>query len=451
MSAPIRTICAALLFIAACSNESARLRPTEPMFGKTTASPAVTSTSPSYGYQGTTSLNVTINGSGFDNGTKASWYLNGTPYSKITVNSTSYVSSSQLVANISIASDAQISSYDVVVTASTTKQGIGSDCFVVTLAVATPLVGYAINMAGQIVGNVPSSRTGSGALWDPQIGLVKLPNAAAISGMDENAATIGGQDLNNAPAIWTSVSGPAGPWTEKTMALPPGLKVGMARSIASDANGNAVLIAGSYRLSTNPPRPVVWTRTPANTWQPQFDTLPTGVPAGWAQSINARGQRVGMDGSAGFFALYWDSLGTATLLSSHAATAWSINGEGTVAVGSANGVAAMWTRTLTNGVYGPWSGDILLDTPSNSCSSPGSTAYAINAAGTVAVGNSCNQPVAWNIAGGAVVTRFLLGTLGSPAYGTAFAINNLTGPNAAGGGGQNGSGFSTGLMWKSFQ
>src|SRR4029077_10986887 len=161
-----------------------------------------------------------------------------------------------------------------------------------------------------------------------------------------------------------------------------------ALSVGRGANGHAVFMGGFFRLSFAP-RPVVWTRTPSNTWQPQFDTLPTGVPAGWAQSVNAKGQSAGVDGSGGFFALYWDSLGTAAILSSHAATAWSINGDGTAVVGSANGVAAMWTRTLSNGVYGPWSGDIFLDTPSNSCGHSASSAYAVNAAGTVAVGSSC--------------------------------------------------------------
>ncbi len=440
-------IISATLLLAACSGESARPRLTEPSFGKTPAAPAVTSTTPSYGYQGSVNVNVTINGSGFDGGTRASWYLNGSPYPKITVNSTSYVSSSQLVANISIASDAEIQSYDVVVTTSTTKQGIGSDCFMVTLAVPIPIVGYGINMAGQVVGQFPSNKS-FGALWDPRIGMVALPNAGAAFSIDENGATISGQDNANPPAVWTSVAGAAGPWTETILTLPTGLKTGRALSIASDVNGHALFIAGNYRLPSFAQRPVVWTRTPSNTWQPQFDTLPTGVPAGWAQSVNAKGQSAGMDGSAGYFALYWDSLGTATTLSTHSATAWSINGDGTVVVGSANGVAAMWTRTLINGVYGPWSGDTFLDTPSSSCSGP-SSAFAVNAAGTVAVGKSCGQPVAWNIAG-STITRFLLGTLGQPNAGTAFAINNLAMPNAAGGAGETGSGFGNGVLWKSF-
>ena len=108
-----RIICSALLLATACSDQlSERPRLTEPLFAKASSSPTVTSATPSYAYQGTVNLAVTINGSGFDRGTKASWYLNGSPYAKITVNSTSFVSSSQLVANISVASDAEINAYE---------------------------------------------------------------------------------------------------------------------------------------------------------------------------------------------------------------------------------------------------------------------------------------------------------------------------------------------------
>ena len=449
LSALTRIVCPLLLLALACSDQhSGPAQLTEPMFAKAPSSPTVTSATPSYAYQGTVNLNVTINGSGFDKGTRASWYLNGSPYPKITVNSTSYVSSSQLTANISVASDAAINSYDVVVTTSTSKQGIGSDAFVITLAVPIPVVGRGINMAGQVVGELANSGTLSGNLWDPRVGTVALPNAYKVWGIDENGGTISGKDNNGPAAIWTSTAGPAGPWTETPLPLPAGITAGSARSLASDANGNAVFIAGAYPNVTGLNGPIVWTRTPSG-WQAKFDTLPTAVPGGWAESANAKGQSAGMNGTAGTYALFWDSVGTAAILSSNQATAWSINGDGTVVVGSANGVAAMWTRTLANGVYGPWSGDIFLDTPANSCSKPNSIAYAVNAAGTVAVGTSCNQPVAWNISGN-TISRVLLGTLGPPNNATAFSVNNLAMPNAAGGASQSGSGFATGVLWKSF-
>jgi uncharacterized membrane protein len=220
-----------------------------------------------------------------------------------------------------------------------------------------------------------------------------------------------------------------------------------ARSLASDQNGNAVFIAGARPAPSGLNLPLVWTLS-SGSWQVRQDTLPSGVPGGWAQSINAKGQSAGMNGTGGSFALYWDSVGTAAVLSSNSATAWSINGDGTVVVGSAGGVAAMWVRTLSNGAYGPWSGDIFLDTPGNSCGgNPSSSAYAVNSAGTVAVGTSCSQPVAWNISG-TTVTRFLLGTLGPPNNGSALSINNLTMPNAGGSVTQGSQ--TVGVIWKSF-
>ncbi|HKN67537.1 MAG TPA: IPT/TIG domain-containing protein [Gemmatimonadaceae bacterium] len=434
---------------AACSDQSSFSPPqlTEPSFAKAAASPTVKSASPAWAEQGAVNLSVTINGSGFDKSARASWNLNGVPYAKIAVNSTSFVSSSQIVANISIAADAEVNDYDVVVMMSGSKQGIGSDLFTVTLAQPIPLVGRAINMAGQVVGEPINSST-TAALWDPSIGLVPLPNAYKVWGIDETGTTISGKGNDNFAAVWTSTTGPAGPWTETPLPLPPGASVGSARSLASDASGNALFIAGSYRTATMATAPIVWTRT-ASGWQARWYGFPPGVLSGWVQSVNAKGQSAGMDGSGGAYALYWDSLGTPALLSSNNATAWSINGDGTVVVGSANGVAAMWVRTLSGGVYGPWSGDILLDTPANSCSSPSSAAFAVNAAGTAAVGTSCNQPVAWLISG-TTATRRLLGTLGPPNSGSAFAINNLDMPNAAGGAGQSTSGFGSGVFWRSF-
>jgi uncharacterized membrane protein len=443
-----------LIAIAACADQ--RGGPGSgvagPLFAKAPTAPSVSSASPAWANQGTVNLDVTINGSGFDAGSTARWYLNGAPYGKIIVNGTSFVSSKQLVANISVASDADIDDYDIVVTTSTSKQGIGSDLFAVTLATPIPIVGYGINMAGQVVGPLVGTKTATGALWDAVLGTVPIPNAGILNGIDETAATIAGQDRNGQPAVWTSTSGAAGPWTESVLPFPSGAAAGFTRGIASDAQGNAVFVSGSDR---NPSRkPTVWTRT-TNGWQYRENTIPAGVASAWIQSINAKGQGAGMDGSGCCFALYWDSLGVGTTLAplpgSSQAAAWSINGDGTVIVGDSNGSAVMWTRTLANGVYGPWSGAIALENSSDYCTNGGAGAKAVNAAGTIIVGASCKLPVAWFVSGG-TVTRFLLGTLGPPNNGVAHAINNLPSPNAAGGLSPNGSaaGYANGAFWKNF-
>ena len=443
-----------LFAIAACADQhgvpAADLA--APLLARTSTAPSVSSASPAWANQGTVHLNVTINGSGFDAGSNARWYLNGVPYGKIVVNSTSYVSAKQLVANVSVASDADIDDYDIVVTTSGLKQGIGSDLFVVTFATPTPLVGYGINMAGQVVGPLVGTRTATGALWDAVLGTVPIPNAGLLNGIDETASTIGGQDNDFLPAVWTSTTGAAGPWTETLLPIPAGYSHGFVRGIANDAQGNAVFFSGGDR---NPSRiPTVWTKT-ANGWQYRENAIPAGVASAWIQSINSKGQGAGMDGSGCCFALYWDSLGVGTTLpplpGSTQAAAWSINGDGTVIVGDSNGSAVMWTRTLTNGVYGPWSGASTLENTSDYCTNAGSVAIAVNAAGTIIVGSSCKLPVAWLISG-TTVTRLLIGTLGPPNNGVALSINNLQNPNAAGGLNPNGSapGYANGVFWKNF-
>jgi hypothetical protein len=93
----------------------------------------VTSASPDAAPQGTLNLNVTISGSGFKKGATAQWFITGTNNTGgVTVNSTSFNGSNKLTANISVASDATISGFDVIVKNTDGRTGKGTDTFVVT-------------------------------------------------------------------------------------------------------------------------------------------------------------------------------------------------------------------------------------------------------------------------------------------------------------------------------
>ncbi len=93
----------------------------------------VNSTSPSAAPQGTVNLNVTVNGSGFKSGAKASWYVSGTTNpGGVTVNSTTVNGPSKLTANITISTTAVLSGFDVVVKNSDGRTGVGGDAFTVT-------------------------------------------------------------------------------------------------------------------------------------------------------------------------------------------------------------------------------------------------------------------------------------------------------------------------------
>lgn len=92
----------------------------------------VKSSTPNSAAQGTLNLNVTVIGSGFKNGARAQWFVTGTTDSGgVTVNSTNFVSSTQLTANITVASTATISGYDVQVRNSDGRTGKGTDLFAV--------------------------------------------------------------------------------------------------------------------------------------------------------------------------------------------------------------------------------------------------------------------------------------------------------------------------------
>lgn len=163
---------AALLVFASCSPDAAgpassSLRVST---AKSTSDIAVTSASPDSATQDTT-LDVVINGSGFVSGATATWALQGvTDPSQVRTNSTRYVNSRQLVANITISATATIAKWDVIVTASS-KGGIGTELFVIkakgsvdTNSRANYVVATSVDVGG---GNVqPAGIIGDGRLKD---------------------------------------------------------------------------------------------------------------------------------------------------------------------------------------------------------------------------------------------------------------------------------------------
>lgn len=118
----------AALLLAACTDSG----PTLPRINAAPGSsgPIVTSADPDNAPQDTT-LDVVVNGSGFDRGSSAQWAIAGVPAPKVHTNSTRFVSPRQLVANITIALDADVVLYDVMVTTSGGKKGIGTELFAV--------------------------------------------------------------------------------------------------------------------------------------------------------------------------------------------------------------------------------------------------------------------------------------------------------------------------------
>jgi alpha-tubulin suppressor-like RCC1 family protein len=96
-----------------------------------TTTVSVTSAAPDSTLQDTT-LNVHVFGAGFDRGSKAQWAQNGVPSPDVTTNSTQFVSSTELLANVTVAVTASPGSYDIAVTTSHGVKGIGTELFTIS-------------------------------------------------------------------------------------------------------------------------------------------------------------------------------------------------------------------------------------------------------------------------------------------------------------------------------
>jgi probable HAF family extracellular repeat protein len=207
--------------LVACGDHLPVSPPEQPDLARNAATgPTVTATTPSSGMRNTT-LSVTVTGSGFDTGSRAVWALHGDSTlatTRIKTNSTTFVSSKQLTANITVAADAPIQSFDVLVVTSGGKKGIGIELFAVIyeaidLGAGDGSSAEAVNDAGQIVGR---GGPGSGAyLWENGVirDLGVLPGMRWSSGEDiNNSGQVVGYSSNSDGSeyhafIWTASGG----------------------------------------------------------------------------------------------------------------------------------------------------------------------------------------------------------------------------------------------------
>ena len=259
----------------------------------TTTSPVVTGASPSMSARNVT-LNVRILGSGFDRGSKAQWALKGVPSSKVTTNSTTYVSSKELTANITVAADADIAYYDIIVTTSSGKPGIGTETF--EIVVETTDLGtlggndaeaLAVNDAGVIVGG-STTRAGVNRpfLWDGVMRDLGLPAGGTwgrATGLNNTGTVVGEVAVNGyfRPYIWTSTTGP------RTLPVPADKLNGYASAVNDGGT-----VVGSYGPGQN---------LHAAIWQNGvlIDIHPVSGGTSDAFSISAAGDVVGYYNATG--------------------------------------------------------------------------------------------------------------------------------------------------------
>ncbi|HET6360585.1 MAG TPA: hypothetical protein VFH11_00845 [Gemmatimonadota bacterium] len=165
---------AVCLLSAACENDipTGASRGSIDLAAKPSGDPVVTAADPSTAPQDTT-LDVAVTGSGFDHGSRVDFGLDGVTTEKVRTNSTTFVSPKKVVANITIAADAIPDRYDVIVTTSKGKRGIGIERFEVTLRQGRSNL-YTLTFGGDLMGTV------SGLTLDSRDPL-KAINAGAVS------------------------------------------------------------------------------------------------------------------------------------------------------------------------------------------------------------------------------------------------------------------------------
>lgn len=326
--------------------------------------PTVKSTDPDSATIDTT-LNVRVLGSGYDQGSRADWAFKGVVSEKIVTNSTQFVSSTQLVANITIAKNADIGSHDVIVTTSSGKGGIGTELFEVTVKPITdlgtldgasesyarginsngttiiggsgqrpvrwtftndswmiedlaPLIGTTtsylveVNDHGDIVGYMNLSDGTHAFLLTASGETIDLHYAPMCSGTAEPLQHTYAYGVNNRREVVIDAYDPpnasAFHWANGCITKLPALG---SLTSASAINDNGVIAGASGGL------PVRWTKNGDGTWTVTVLPLPSGCQTGWAGAINATGMAAGkcFDTNAGkWLALRWSASGALTVL-----------------------------------------------------------------------------------------------------------------------------------------
>jgi hypothetical protein len=410
-------MCLAAIF--SCSREPVAAPPmhadaASAVDGKSPAALAVTAVSPPFGDQGVT-IDVHVFGSGFTAGAQATWLLHGAADpAHVHTNSTTFVSSTEVVANVTIASDATLDFWDVQIALAGGKNGVGSELFEVTaaqiLGPGTPgglnPVVYAMSQNLQIAGWV----TGGGGdpfVYDDVAGMVNLGGGQAWT-IDPLGTIIGGRDSNLFARAWVQQS--PSTWKAEQMPRLPFSVGGNVMGAARTSDGT-LLVSGFDDSATstkaNSPqfnRPVVWQRVGSSWSAPQRYTLPAGALKGAAHTINGLGQVAGrVDG--GPTGAVWENPTTSTRLDG---TPSAINAAGTLIVGektistSSTGIPVTipvyWWRNPSTGVW-DGTGKPLPSLAGASCTT--GTVQGLNSAG-ILVGSSCNaagqtQATVWRL------------------------------------------------------
>jgi hypothetical protein len=233
--------------------------PTEPSAARAaTTSVTVTATVPDSSARDTT-LEIQVIGTGFDRGSAVTFLRDGVPEPKVRVNSTKYVKATALTANVTIAGDAPPDAYDVMVTTSTGKKGIGTEKFTVLLVNVVPGTTALLtaNGQGQAAGVGCDTKHCRPLAWiDGSSTFLPLPagscggRATAMNAL----GVIAGRSACTVfePLRWTP--SPGGGYTMQTLERP----ASSSNYFIFDINGQGIIAGSSYDPALNRFSAVLW-------------------------------------------------------------------------------------------------------------------------------------------------------------------------------------------------
>ena len=405
--------------------------------GGPTSSVTVTAATPGYGKRGER-LSVRITGSGFNSSATATWEHGGVVDPNVAVLGTTYVSSTEVIADVQIGSAADLEFYDVGVTITLVgggrKKGVGIEMFEVTSAALLPTLSgsgnnslaWGLNDAGQVVG-----RSNTNAFfWDAATGIDALGPGEAID-VTQDGLTVVGMNNSGTPRDAMVWAGGHGAWVAAKLstACLANVEWSMARSIARDGS----LIGG--RISTvDAQYPVVWDSPTSSC---RVLSIPAGFDGGRVADVNALGMATGVvhlgSKTSTMRAIVWDAAGTPTVLAPVSgdtfSQAFAIAPNGKIVAGMSGDRSAYWVQTPSG-----WSAGIPL---AQKCGNSGqSWARGVNDLGVI-VGNGCDGGRWWRIENGVLAETALMPGFGPTSHPVPEAItnNSVSGQAWAAGGG----------------
>jgi probable HAF family extracellular repeat protein len=348
--------------------------PPNPQYARVDAGLSVRTATPAQAPLDTT-LDVQITGSAFEPGSRAEWLRGGLPDPRVRTNSTRFVSSTSLVANITISLDAAASAYDIAVITANGKKGIGTELFTV-LAVellAGPPGGSAANavnasgiVAGGRAGGCAAGRTP--AYWSNGGLPVDLPliapycNGTALY-INESGMMIGRLDPSGAgfPVRWV----PNGAGYDVYALNPP--SDGTTAAFVLDGLNKSGVVVGNRWHGANTV-PYSWSQ--GGGWGVMPINAETATTGCYVEALNDNGEGVGECWTAGTGkAVFWGSSTTSpVLLPQLAGYTSASSGKALNNVGTIVGYAVKQTKSgsVTAGVRwtrqpdGSWSNPGLL-------------------------------------------------------------------------------------------